>query len=170
MVNITAHPEIEDVCFIEVQAKKQALYAAVHALLQPHVIDLLHIDSVADLTMNSHDTGVYLGVHDPTIARQSRLFFVTTGVFHVVLVHRDQVWSSSEDKDDLRPIRGICVPGGVAVGFQGIHNNRSSYLVLGHRDDEPQPAFTLADPLIADHWQRVGDERVRSVITGERLP
>ena len=58
----------------------------------------------------------------------------------------------------------------MAVGLQGVQNNRCTFIVLGLRGDEPRPDIAFDDSLIADRWQTVGTERVRSVVSGLRLP
>lgn len=170
---VTEIEEMAPAALLEIEAEKFALYAAMHVLLRPEITELLHLDSIADLTMKLYENGVYLGIHDPTISTHPRLFFAA-GVFQTVLVAGDEIapkiWSSSEDVDDLRPIRGLYVPGGIAVGLQGVQNNRCTFVVLGLRADEPRPGIAFDHPLIADRWERLGTERVRSVISGSRLP
>ncbi len=168
MTYITEHPTIPGAAFLDIEANKLALYAATHDLITPEVINLLQVGQMADLTLSLHETGVYLGIHDPTVARHPRLIFAT-GVFHVVMVAQGQVWSSSEKVDDLRPIRGLVVPGGVAVGMQAMQNNRSTYIVLGHRNDVPNDDIPFDDPLVSNHWQTMQGERTLSVVTGNRL-
>ena len=170
---VTEIDEMPGAALLEIKAEKFALYAAVHDLLTPEIADLLHTDSIADLTLKLYENGVYLGIYDPTISSHPRLFFAA-GVFQTVLVAQDdnghKVWSSTEGVNDLRPVRGLFVPGGMAVGLQGIQNNRCTFVVLGLRGDEPQPGIAFDHPLIADRWERLGSERVRSVISGSRLP
>ena len=170
---VTEIDEMPGAALLEVEAKKFALYAAMHNLLRPEITDLLNLKSIDDLTVRLYENGVYLGIHDPTICSDPRLFFAA-GVFQTVLVanhgNGPKVWSSSEGVDDLRPVRGLFVPGGMAVGLQGIQNNRCTFIVLGLRGDEPQPGIAFDHSLIADRWDRLGSERIRSVVTGSRLP
>jgi hypothetical protein len=168
---VTEIDEMPPAALLEIEAEKFALYAAMHELLNPEITDLLGLYVLSELTIKLYENGVYLGIHDPTISSHPRLFFAA-GVFQTVLVSADEktVWSSTEGVDDLRPVRGLYVPGGMAVGLQGIQNNRCTYVVLGLRGDEPRAGMAFDHPLIANRWERQGTERVRSVISGSRLP
>ena len=51
MPTITTITEMPPAALIELEATKFALYAATHELLTPEISELLHFDSIADITL-----------------------------------------------------------------------------------------------------------------------
>jgi hypothetical protein len=105
-------------------------FGAVHILLEGKLVERLGLPSLENLTISNRETYRLNGVWGPTVSSCDRLFAVNSGAF---LAIASKLGTGKSLSVEIKPIYGIFVPAGYAVGLQTIYNNRSSHLVITSR-------------------------------------